>query len=267
MKKTISSISFALLAAILISACQPKAAERNPAKEYSQQYVSAFLWHESSAESHYIYLQGFAQARIMLEEKLNSGKEWICPSVVLDLDETVLNNNPYTAMLIEKGLSYTEETWAEWIYRAEAKALPGAAEFLNFCAENGVTLWYISNRKHDYLDATLQNMVNLGLPNADAEHVLLKKEESDKTPRRVWVMDNCHVLLYLGDNLRDYDEIFKNREENFGKTEVDRNLKHMLTEFILFPNPSYGEWEKAWSGDSTAAELNNRAEHIKSFAY
>ena len=267
MKKTVSSISFALLAAILLGGCQPKAPERNPVKEYSQQYVSAFLWHESSAESHYIYLQGFAQARKMVEEKLNSDKEWICPSVVLDLDETVLNNNPYTAMLIDKGLIYTEETWAEWVNRAEAKALPGATEFLNFCAENGVTLWYISNRSNDYLDATIQNMMNLGLPNADAEHVLLKKETSDKTPRRVLVMDNCHVLLYLGDNLRDYDEMFKDREENLGKTEVDRNLDHMLTDFLLFPNPTYGEWEKAWSGDSTDAELNNRSEHIKSFAY
>lgn len=267
MKKTIKLFPLLFAAVVLLGSCTPKAPERNPDKELSQQFVSAFLWHESSAESHYIYLQGFAQARNLVEEKLNSGKEWICPSVVLDLDETVLNNNPYTAMLIEKGLSYTEETWAEWIYRAEAKALPGATEFLNFCAENGVTVWYISNRKHDYLDATLQNMVNLGLPNADAEHVLLKKEESDKTPRRVWVMDNCHVLLYLGDNLRDYDEIFKNREENFGKTEVDRNLKHMLTEFILFPNPTYGEWEKAWRGDSITTELSKRAEHIKSFAY
>lgn len=267
MKKTTSLFPLLLAAIMLVGACTPKAPERNPEKEYSQQYVSAFLWHESSAESHYIYLQAFAQARKMVEEKLNSDKEWICPSVVLDLDETVLNNNPYTAMLINTGSRYEESTWAEWIYRAEAKALPGAAEFLNFCAENGVTLWYISNRKHDYLDATLQNMNNLGLPNADAEHVLLKKDESDKTPRRVWVMDNCHVLLYVGDNLRDYDEIFKNREENFGKTEVDRNLGHMLTEFVLLPNPTYGEWEKAWSSDSTETEMNKRAEHIKSFTY
>lgn len=45
-------------------------------------------------------------------------------------------------------------------------------------------IYYISNRKQSQLDATLQNLQKLSIPQADKEHVLLQgKEEKGKEER------------------------------------------------------------------------------------
>ena len=89
----------------------------------------------------------------------------------------------------------------------------------------------------------MQNLIKYQLPNVDPDHVLLQEDSSDKTDRRVRVMQEHNVLLLIGDNLRDFDEVFKDRSRNYGKEVVKSYVNEMLPKYIILPNPMYGHWE------------------------
>ena len=76
---------------------------------------------------------------------------------------------------------------------------------------------------------------------------------SDKTGRRKQVEDHYDVLLYIGDNLRDFSEEFIARpgEDEEGQKnaikernrKVDANRQHWGVDWFVIPNPVYGEWQ------------------------
>lgn len=241
-------ISFFPLALILLFSCQT--AKINPAENaealLSEQLGNATIWFQKSAEMEAAYLQAYGFGKMLLAQKMDTFKIGTKkPAVVLDLDETVLDNSPYEARLFLNGETYASESWNEWCQEANAKALPGAIDFLNYAKELGVEVFYISNRKSLVFESTLENLKALNLPNADSKHLMLRTAESDKTTRRNKVEENHQVLLYVGDNLTDYSDDYAKRGTDLGKDLVHRNKKELLYNFIMLPNPMYGEWESA----------------------
>jgi len=100
------------------------------------------------------------------EERGNEAKG-LKPAVVLDVDETVLDNSPYQARLVRDGKEYDELSWDQWVAEKKAKAIPGVVDFAKAANAKGVTLLYISNRAVHLKDATLANLREQGLPVAD----------------------------------------------------------------------------------------------------
>lgn len=218
-------------------------------RQLVDQHYNAVLWFSRSAEMKVLFEQIYSHAAIKLE--LNRALSEGNPAVVLDLDETVLDNSPYEVECIRSGEPYTSATWKEWTARGEAPILPGAFNFLTLADSLGVEVFYISNRKVDELEGTLKNLKQLGVPNADEEHVLLRTETSDKSPRRAIVEAEYDVILYLGDNLTDYSQRLAERDSADLGLQAVNELRHELSgRFILFPNPMYGEWEKAIYGNT-----------------
>lgn len=265
-----SLLNIALLVALI--SCEPKSpavVEYDPRKDLSEELSGAVLWYQNSAEMRASYLQAYNYGKILLKNKLDTSKSEQPMAVVLDLDETVLDNSPYEAMLIQKGLTFSSSTWNEWTTMATAELLPGAQDFLNFADSTGVEVFYISNRTVSVLGPTLENLSRFNLPNADSAHVLLKQDTSDKTPRRNIVKENYDIVLFLGDNLTDFSQIYADRNEQMAKDLVDENKTELLNNFVMFPNPMYGEWESAiykndWSiADST--KLRMRRESITGY--
>lgn len=215
----------------------------------SEHLVNATLWFQKSAEMRALYYQCYNYAKIALDEQLKNHKGKIKNCVILDIDETVLDNSPYQSMLIKKGLLYTSQTWKEWTKLAKAKALPGAVEFTNYAKSKGCIVFYISNRDNDEKEATIQNLNNENFPFADEKHIFLRVDkESSKIPRFKQIAKDYQILLFVGDNLCDFEKIFENRITNYGNNEVD-SLKNQFGEkFIILPNPMYGDWEKAIYG-------------------
>lgn len=215
----------------------------------SEHLVDATLWFQKSAEMRALYYQCYNYAKIALDEQLKKQKEKTKNAVILDIDETVLDNSLYQSMLIKKGLSYTSETWKEWTKLAKAKALPGSVEFTNYAKSKGCEIFYVSNRDNDEKDATIKNMNNENFPFADEKHIYLRVDkESNKITRYKQIAKDYQILLFVGDNLRDFDEIFANRSNNYGFNVVDSLKNKFGDKFILLPNPMYGEWEKAIYG-------------------
>ncbi|MBI9067674.1 MAG: 5'-nucleotidase, lipoprotein e(P4) family [Salinivirgaceae bacterium] len=254
-----------LFISILFIACQPKVdPNKNPNKELSQSehLVMSADWFQKSAEMRASFYQAYNLASYKLKEHVNNYKGEKPTAVVLDIDETVLDNSPFEKHLIDKGELYNSAGWKEWTDKGAAKKLPGALEFTNYAKELGVEVIYISNRKVNELEKTIENLKAAGFPNAAKEFVILREmdKSGNKTERRNNVNEKYETLLYVGDNLTDYSQIFSDRGEDLGFKIVDEYKSDFGEKFILLPNPMYGEWEGAiYGNDYSLAPEKKRA--------
>jgi 5'-nucleotidase (lipoprotein e(P4) family) len=224
-----------------------------PTASLSQQNVNAALYQNASAEVAWLYEQGYAFARIKLDANM-AVPDSLPPAVIVDVDETVLDNSPYELENILAGRSYSLQTWKAWTARAEAKALPGALEFLRYAASRGCSVYYITNRDADEKAATIANLARHGFPMADSAHVWTMEGTSDKTARRAAVQQKHRVVLLVGDQLTDFDQVLKDRSEGLGLPGMYGSAGELSQYFILLPNSSYGYWRDAITGPGSDAE-------------
>jgi len=68
--------------------------------------------------------------------------------------------------------------------------------------------------------------------------------------RRITVIETYDVLLYVGDNLTDFSQIFAERGADLGFQVVDSLRDLFGDNYIILPNPTYGEWEGAIYGNN-----------------
>lgn len=231
--------------------------------------LKAVVYYQSSAEVKALYYQGYHLAQIRLEYYLTSNtNQTKKPAVVLDIDETVLDNSPYQAFTVVKRVSYPTG-WDEWVQQANADLLPGVKEFLEFAALNEVEIFYISNRKQSGREATITNMNKYGLPYVDEEHLLLRDDSTNKTIRRDQIAQNYDIVLLIGDNLGDFDHLFQEKSTDEREKLVDDYKDWFGTRFIMLPNSMYGEWDGAifnYQWDMLLDERYKLLEsHLKSF--
>jgi len=172
------------------------------------------------------------------------------PAVVMDLDETVFDNAGFQTMLYLDRLVYRDELWDPWErdFPQEVRLIPGAKAFIEHAESAGVTIVYISNRSTRFRDSTIQAIKDNHMNALDiADRLLLKDATSDKSARRAQAAERFDVLLFFGDNLRDFSEEFKvanGTTIESRKKQVDDRAAHWGDDWIVLPNSSYGEWEK-----------------------
>ncbi len=217
----------------------------------------AALYQNASAEVQWMYEQAYALARVKLEANL-AVPDGLPPAVVVDVDETVLDNSPYELENILAGRSYSPETWKAWTDRASAAALPGALAFLQHAEELGCAVFYITNRTDEERAATVRNLSALGFPMSDADHVLTKGSTSDKTARRASVAADHRIVLLVGDQLTDFDQVFRERGEDLGWGMLEEHREALHGRFVLVPNATYGYWRDGITGRGTSAEQQER---------
>lgn len=214
----------------------------------ARENMMATNWYQTSGEARALYLQGYNVATQRLKEYLKTPhtKPY---SIVLDLDETVLDNSPYQAENIILGRGYDSKSWDEWVNMKKAKAVPGAKEFLQFADKNGVKIYYISDRTESQLEATIQNLRAEGIPVQANDSVLLKNKDdkSGKVNRREYVKNHTQLIMLFGDNLSDFD-LFSSKSIDERNAKVEELSKEFGDRFIIFPNPLYGAFETAIYG-------------------
>jgi len=210
----------------------------------SDKLLMATLWFQKSAEMRAIYYQTYNFAKSIIENKLPYSDSLKPKAVVVDIDETVLDNSTFEAHCITDNVSYSPKEWTAWVNKASAKALPGALDFLNFAKSKGVETIYISNRKTVDIEKTIENLKKLGFPFCNKDHVFLRDSVSTKKYRRQVVNEKYDVLLYIGDNLADLSKIFDHRDTLLAKNIVDKNSLEFGKDYLILPNPMYGGWVK-----------------------
>lgn len=257
----IKIIVIALLSPLYLSA------QISPSAIAAKDYTIAVAWQQHSGEYRALCFQAYNFAKISLLDRLKSAESSKPNCVIVDIDETVLDNSPFQGHELKKGLSYEPKDWADWTGKAAADTVPGALSFLNFARAHQVETFYVSNRSEAEYKATLQNLQHFGFPFADEAHLMPKSTTSDKEPRRQKIMEKYTVLLLCGDNLSDFSNVFY-REGKSTSKEVERAMKEFGNHFIVLPNPMYGDWEKLlYKGDhlDEAEKSKQRTEGLKGY--
>jgi 5'-nucleotidase (lipoprotein e(P4) family) len=236
---------FVIAACALLSTCAYGArAERN----LSRDMLMALVWQQSSGEYEALCRQAFNAGKaylISLEEKTPAGTG-LRRAVVLDIDETVLDNSPFEGLLVKEGRLFGGQTWDAWCAAAEAAAVPGSLEFTLFAAGRGIEVFYVSNRSVSVFEGTRANLQKLGFPYADSSHILLKDGVSDKGPRLESIRSGGYeIVLLAGDNLDDLDASLRGLGNPQRKAWVGENRESFGGRRIVLPNAAYGSFEEA----------------------
>lgn len=229
--------------------------------------LNAVLWVQTSAEyraaCETVYRAAADKLGAALQEKNwdalvpderdNAGKTGnLKPAVIMDVDETVLDNSPYQARLVRGGKEYDEVTWDQWVAEKKAKPLPGVVDFAKAAAAKGVTILYLSNRAVHLKDATLANLKAVGMPVASDDVFLglgtfvkdCEQNGSEKNCRRRLAGQQYRVLMQFGDQLGDFVQIVANTPADRAKL-VDEYGDWFGERWWMLPNPTYGSWEPA----------------------
>jgi acid phosphatase len=219
--------------------------------------LNATLWTQRSVEFKGHALGAFALAQIRLDQAL-ADKSWTAvpgeqkpgyqslpPAVILDIDETVLDNSAYQAWTVVTNKSFDPKTWTEFVNAKMSVPIPGAVEFAQYAESKGVKVFYISNRTVEEEPATRENMKTYGFPiDEKMDTVLTSREKPDwtsaKSTRRAVVAKDYRVLLNIGDNFGDFTDAYRGSEaERLKVMEAHRGL------WVVIANPTYGSFESA----------------------
>jgi 5'-nucleotidase (lipoprotein e(P4) family) len=238
-----------LLGSLTASAQAPPPNQPQADNEYLE---GAILWQQTSGERRALSYQAFALARMLLDRDLRMNRRNRKPrAIIVDLDETILDNSRFEGMLVKNGVVFNQKDWTDWINRAEATAVPGSVEFLRYAATRGVTVFYITNRNDIQKQGTATNLKKLGFPNVNDQTLLVQTDpkDSSKEPRRQSVGARYRTVLLMGDDLNDFASVFENSKTVESRAEAaERNKNQFGSRFIMLPNPMYGNWESAIYG-------------------
>ena len=227
-------------------------------------YLLATLWYQRSQECRANIETQFELAKLRLDQALKD-RRWTAapqeqkgtfkhkpPAVIVDIDETLLDNTPFVGWLVDNGRYYNQAVWPDWdrwIQAGRAKALPGATEFVAYALSKGVKVFYVSNRVNTQEEATRKNLKAAGFVVDEHEDTVLLKYErlqwsSKKGERRKVVAEKYRILLLLGNDLEDFvdsarsdyqerDRLYESCRSFWGRT------------WIVLPCPVYGSWDEA----------------------
>jgi len=215
--------------------------------------VGAVLFMQKAAEFRALSYQAFNLGRWQLDadfdknnvKKLPKEQRKMSRAVVVDIDETVLDNSPHQAELIKNRMPFTSSVWTAWVNRRQAKPIPGAVEFLKYANSKGVRVFYVSNRNEAEKQGTIDNLKAVGFPDVSEETVLVRTTESGKEPRRQSISTKHRIVLLMGDNLNDFSNVFERKTVADRFSEVDKVKDVWGKKFIVLPNVMYGDWESA----------------------
>ena len=220
--------------------------------------LNGVLWTQTSVEHDAAYLQAFRLARLMLDRgrvdrtwtaaiEQPAGYERLPAAVILDIDETILDNSPEEGQKFRTGPRPT--LWTDWVKQERATALPGAIEFTHYADSLGVAVFYVTNRDASTKPATRRNLAQLGFPlNAHTDPILCRGEKpewgTDKGSRRAAIAARYRILLLIGDDLNDFLSGVRATPDERRRL-VAAYADRWGERWIALPNPMYGSWETA----------------------
>lgn len=262
------------------------APSQTPAAPHDQ--LLALLWMQRAAEYKAACQQSYNVAMLQLRSAVEDPTWTACleqglpdsygalpPAVVVDVDETILDNSAFAARQVRAGvLKFDAVAWRSWVHEQQALPIPGALAYLTAATQLGVRVVYITNRKTDSdkdgvkiteESDTRSNLARLGFPiiEGDGEDLVLTQGEiGDKSARRRAVCQHYRVVQLIGDNLGDFTSGTEPRKVEAPQTQSGENAATERardaivvdfanwwgTRWILIPNPTYGGWETVLRG-------------------
>ncbi len=297
---TQARVFFTALSLIAITACTATGEKTPPPAPSVERHegLHAVLWMQRSLEfrvaAQQIYRDAMSKLPAALtkpgtaaaEQEGQANQASLPPAVVVDIDETVLDNSPYQAWRIKNDSEFEPANWRPWVRSSQAAAIPGAVEFTRVASEAGARVFYVSNRDCPKVapapcedkDATVADLKRNGFPLVDAADVMFRGEREDwygKEARRAEIAKRYRIVMMVGDDMRDLlpskmvDDLRKPGSEGMHAAHVAK----IGVRLFLLPNPAYGGWddligaERCKSGDRacTARVLKRKYDALKTF--
>jgi 5'-nucleotidase (lipoprotein e(P4) family) len=228
---------------------------------HDQSALNSTLWAGTAVEHDAAALQAYHLAQLMLDKALRD-HNWTAaieqkgiafrslpPAVIMDIDETILDNSPLEARLVAKGMGYDSTLWQDWVAEGKAKPIPGAMEFARYAQARGVTVFYVTNREAAQKPATESNLIKAGFPLRNGVDTLYCRGErpnwgSDKTTRRAEIAAHYRVLLLFGDDLGDFVSGVNTSVAN--RRVLSKPFQdYWGVKWFVLPNAMYGSWHTA----------------------
>ena len=228
-----------------------------PRQSLVMQGLQGTLWVQTSVEHAALCQQAFAAAASRLDAAL-ADPAWsaaleqgqdparLPPAIIVDIDETVLDNSPFQGALLNEGRVFDPALFDVWVAAARAKPVPGALAFLKAAQQRGVAIFYVTNRNAMQEAATRDNLAREGFPLTDKIDTLLMRKEYpgwgwDKTSRRALIARGHRVLMLFGDDFNDF--VGDSRTTLQRRRQLSAEHSDWWGErWFMLPNPSYGSW-------------------------
>ena len=214
------------------------------------------LWVQTSVEHQALCRQAFGAATALLDTAMadpnwhaaleQGDEQGLPPAVVVDVDETMLDNSPFHGALLKEGRSFDQKLFAGWVDAAIAEPLPGALEFARAARARGAEVFYVTNRKVGQETATRVNLARHGFPlNDHIDTVLMRAERPewlwDKTTRRAAIARHYRIIMLIGDDFNDFFSGARTMVEQ-RRAQSERFQDWWGSRWFILPNPTYGSW-------------------------
>ena len=226
-------------------------------KSFQEQSMLSVIYVQTSTEFAANNIQTFNNASKALDMALKD-KTWTAaleqkdnfvskdPAIIVDVDETVLDNSSFQSRTILSGLSYPNG-WAKWVNESKATAVEGVYKFLHYANESEVKIFYVTNRLESFREPTIRNLKSLGLPFDDNINSLIMREDEnvrDKTKRRKNIAEDYRIVLLLGDQLTDFISTKEAYVFHSDRKKLANKYSDMWgSKWFMITNPTYGRWE------------------------
>ena len=245
----------------------------------SHDNLDAIAWLQTSAEyaavTTGIYNAASAQLRAIAYAEESQGRGM---AVVLDIDETVLDNSRFQAQLVFDDATYNVDNWDEWVALRAADAVPGVVDFIRTSQSLGVHVAFVTNRpcqarpgvtdECPQWEDTRANLEDVGVDTSSITlmlaaqqppeqcRALLTEEEqesgvwsSDKTSRRECTGLDHDVVMLFGDQFGDFVELEDDASGKAGRDIAAEYAEYWGRSWFMLPNPTYGGWKPRSSAE------------------
>ncbi len=237
-----------------VAAPQKSAAAAPPPA--ASEAMDSLLWTQTSAEYRAVVLGTYHAATARLRAIAKHTKKHTKPlAVVVDVDDTILNNTPYMAHLLLSGTAFSPASWDAWVARRAAAPIPGAVEFANTATNLGVHMFYVTNRKCEPRPGdddvcpqrtdTFENLRKAGITKITLDDVMLYGQNgwpSEKEVRRNVIAKKYDIVMMAGDQLSDFVTNIAGKSRAARDKAVIANEDHWGHDWFMIANPVYGDY-------------------------
>jgi acid phosphatase len=235
--------------------------------------MDAVVWLQASPEyaaaTTGIYAAATARIREIASREENETRGL---AIVMDVDETVLDNSRYQGQLVSDNVAYNSDSWDAWVALRAADAVPGVVDFVRSSQSLGFHVAFVTNRtcrsrpesseRCPQAADTLANLKDIGVDTtsislflrgdrpSDRCRALLSRSEqvdgtwaSDKTSRRECVGLDHDIIMLFGDQLGDFTEAEVDPAGRSGRDVAADYAEYWGKTWFMLPNPTYGDWK------------------------